>query len=172
MSSAPDTWLFRPARTTDLADICTIIRQAQEQMRRRGSLQWQNGYPAAEHILRDIDLGYGYVLEEGSEIRAYGAIVFDGEPAYREIQGQWPDECPYVVLHRLAVADAVKRRGVAGEFMQRVIDLARERAITSFRVDTNYDNEYMLRLLRKLEFTRCGVIRYDSGERIAFQKQI
>ena len=29
--------------------ICTIIRQAQAQMRLRGSRQWQNGYPAA-HI--------------------------------------------------------------------------------------------------------------------------
>ena len=39
-----DSLLFRPALPDDLERICTIIRQAQAQMRLRGSRQWQNGY--------------------------------------------------------------------------------------------------------------------------------
>ena len=168
----PASLYFRPALSNDLSRICTIIRQAQEQMRRRGSLQWQNGYPAPENIRNDIFHGYGYVLGDNSSVWAYGAVVFDGESAYNDIQGEWLDDHPYVVLHRLAVADEVKRRGFTREFMQRVAELALERGISSFRVDTNYDNEYMLRLLRSLNFIRCGIIRYDSGERIAFQKRL
>lgn len=57
-----DSLLFRPALPDDLERICTIIRQAQAQMRLRGSRQWQNGYPAAAHITDDIDRGYGHVL--------------------------------------------------------------------------------------------------------------
>lgn len=166
----PASLHFRPAASNDLSRICTIIRQAQEQMRHRGSLQWQNGYPAPGHIQNDISHGYGYVLADNANVWAYGAVIFDGEAAYQAIQGQWLDEQSYVVLHRLAVADEVKRRGVACEFMQRVIKLARQQNISSFRVDTNFDNEYMLRMLQKLGFTRCGLIRYESGERIAFQK--
>ena len=77
-----DSLLFRPAHPDDLERICTIIRQAQEQMRLRGSRQWQNGYPAAAHITADIDCGYGHVLcTHTGLVVAYGAVVFDGEPA-------------------------------------------------------------------------------------------
>ena len=77
-----DSLLFRPTLPDDLERICTIIRQAQAQMRLRGSRQWQNGYPAAAHITDDIDRGYGHVLcTHTGLVVAYGAVVFDGEPA-------------------------------------------------------------------------------------------
>ena len=83
-----DSLLFRPTLPDDLERICTIIRQAQAQMRLRGSRQWQNGYPAAAHITDDIDRGYGHVLcTHTGLVVAYGAVVFDGEPAYAEIDG-------------------------------------------------------------------------------------
>ena len=69
-----DSLLFRPALPDDLERICTIIRQAQAQMRLRGSRQWQNGYPAAAHITDDIDRGYGHVLcTHTGLVVAYGA---------------------------------------------------------------------------------------------------
>lgn len=132
-----DSLLFRPTLPDDLERICTIIRQAQAQMRLRGSRQWQNGYPAAAHITDDIDRGYGHVLcTHTGLVVAYGAVVFDGEPAYAEIDGTWLDQAPYVVLHRLAVAQEVKGQGIATEFMRRTMTLARERGTGSFRIDT------------------------------------
>lgn len=117
-----DSLLFRPTLPDDLERICTIIRQAQAQMRLRGSRQWQNGYPAAAHITDDIDRGYGHVLcTHTGLVVAYGAVVFDGEPAYAEIDGTWLDQAPYVVLHRLAVAQEVKGQGIATEFMRRTM---------------------------------------------------
>lgn len=166
-----DSLLFRPTLPDDLERICTIIRQAQAQMRLRGSRQWQNGYPAAAHITDDIDRGYGHVLcTHTGLVVAYGAVVFDGEPAYAEIDGTWLDQAPYVVLHRLAVAQEVKGQGIATEFMRRTMTLARERGTGSFRIDTNFDNRCMLRLLAKFGFVRCGEIHYAGDPRIAFQK--
>ena len=86
------------------------------------------------------------------------------------LDGRWLADVPYVVVHRLAVADEVKRRGVAVRFMSSVEELARDRGVTSFRVDTNYDNFYMLRIFDKLGFTYCGEVRYDSGLRRAYEK--
>lgn len=191
---------FRRARSADAARIVEIIRQAQAQMRAQGSLQWQNGYPAPADIRRDIERGYGYVLEKsgaaeanetaagngtedgdgtatgaGTEtgtVIAYGAVVFDGEKAYGTIEGAWVTGGEYVVLHRLAVADGEKGRGVAAEFMRRTETLARRRGVGSFRVDTNFDNRYMLRLLERLGFVYCGKIVYQSGERLAFEKHL
>ena len=168
-----DSLLFRPTLPDDLERICTIIRQAQAQMRLRGSRQWQNGYPAAAHITDDIDRGYGHVLcTHTGLVVAYGAVVFDGEPAYDAIDGQWLTDEPYVLVHRIAVADGERGRGVAAEFLHRVETLAQERGVKAFRIDTNFDNQTMLRLLERTGFTYCGKVVYRSGERLAYEKRI
>ena len=242
--------VFRRARPADAARIMEIIRQAQAQMRALGSLQWQDGYPAAADIGHDIACGYGWVFEkpeaekspeargsdgtgvagfrpetaaarkitdtgeagatgsgadetaatteEAEETRkaremretretqaakaaaaqaqgnvvANGAVVFDGEPAYEAIEGAWLTDGDYVVLHRMAVADGEKGRGVATEFMRRVEAMACGRGTGSMRVDTNFDNRYMLRMLGRLGFVYCGKVRYRSGERLAFEKTL
>lgn len=167
--------LFREAVATDMPRIGEIIAQAKAQMRALGSEQWQDGYPADTDIRRDIRLGYGYVLTHaGVPARpiAYGAVVFDGEAAYGNIDGKWLTAGPYVVVHRLAVADGEKGRGVATEFIRRTQLLARGRSVQAMRIDTNYDNRYMLRLLERGGFSCCGKIFYQSGERLAFEKRL
>ena len=167
--------IFRQAQSCETDRIMQIIRQAQARMHAAGSRQWQDGYPAPGHISADIGRNRGYVLckpgvEGPLSVIAYGAVVFDGEPAYGAIDGAWLTGGDYVVLHRLAVADGEKGRGVAAEFMRRTEALARERGVGSFRVDTNFDNRYMLRMLERLGFAYCGKIVYGSGERLAFEK--
>ena len=183
---------YRKAEPADAERIMEIIRQAQAQMRALGSRQWQDGYPARADIDNDIARGYGYVFEKSSTAqepvaaenaaevrqrdgtrrrdRIRGGVVFDGELAYGAIDGAWLTGGDYVVLHRLAVADGEKGRGVAAEFMRRTEALARGRGVGSFRVDTNFDNRYMLRMLERLRFAYCGKIIYESGERLAFEK--
>jgi hypothetical protein len=104
---------FRKAIESDVERIWKIIQQAQAQMRKLNSEQWQNGYPAPDNIANDIKNGYGYVLCNEDSVIAYGAIIFDGEPAYVAIDGKWLSEESYVVVHRLAVADEAKQRGIA-----------------------------------------------------------
>ena len=176
-----------------------IILQAKAQMYREGKHQWDENYPTVPILENDVRRGWGYVLvpekdtpvqnvydeatpffndhtgtDNGTsrqDIIAYGAVVFDGEPAYKGLwDGQWLSEQPYVVLHRLAVADRWKRQGMAVRYMQAVCDLALSRGIRSFKVDTNYDNFYMQRVFSRLGFTYCGRIRYDAGERMAYEK--
>lgn len=169
--------IFRPAVDADLPRIVAIIRQAQAQMRAAGSRQWQDGYPARTDIAADIAHGCGYVLQkrdtpEPDGVIAYGALVFDGEPAYGHIEGKWLTDGAYMVLHRLAVADGEKRRGVATEFMHRAETLARGKGVASFRIDTNYDNIGMLHMTQREGFVFCGKIRHESGERLAFEKRL
>jgi GNAT superfamily N-acetyltransferase len=167
-----DTITFRKAELTDVERIWQIILQAKEQMRLMNSRQWQDGYPAIENIIGDIENGYGYVLCRESGVIAYGAIIFDGEPAYENIQGKWLTNQPYVVAHRLAVADEVKNRGIATLFMQKTEDLSRKKGLHSFRVDTNFDNLYMQKILFDLDFTYCGEIFYDKNSRRAYEKRL
>ena len=102
--TASDGYILRPATMEEVPAIWEIILQAKAQMYREG-----------KH--NDVRRGWGYVLvpsDDDSDIIAYGAVVFDGEPAYNGLwDGQWLSEQPYVVLHRLAVADRWKRQGMA-----------------------------------------------------------
>ena len=190
---------LRPATMDEIPVIWEIILQAKAQMYREGKHQWDENYPTVPILKNDVRKGWGYVLvpekntsvqnvydeaapffndhtgtDSGTsrqDIIAYGAVVFDGEPAYNGLwDGQWMSEQPYVVLHRLAVADRWKRQGMAVRYMQAVCGLALSRGIRSFKVDTNYDNFYMQRVFSRLGFTYCGRIRYDAGERMAYEK--
>lgn len=163
---------FRVAQAADREQIWEIILQAKAQMCREKKRQWDETYPAFEHITQDINQGYGHVLCDADRVIAYGAVVFDGEPTYRTIQGAWLSDEPYVVVHRLAVADEMKHRGIATVFMHEVEKLSVARGVRSFKVDTNFDNIGMQKIFERLGFTYCGEISYQGGSRRAFEKRL
>lgn len=163
---------FRTATMQDVERIWTLMQQAKAQMYREGKQQWDESYPLPCHIEADITKGYAHVLCLEDVVVAYGAVAFDGEPAYDVIEGEWLSVQPYVVVHRLAVADEVKRQGVATRFMLEVERLAVAHGVFSFKVDTNYDNFYMQRMMKTLGFTHCGTIHYPRGERMGYEKEL
>lgn len=132
--------------------------------------QWTGSYPSRTDVDRDIRSGVGFVFEIAGEVIAYGAVVFDGEAAYDRIDGEWISGLDYVVVHRLAVRQDYERKGMATAFFESVEELALSAGIHSFRIDTNYDNDRMLALLRKSGFKYCGEVHYLSGQRKAFEK--
>ena len=165
--------MFRRAQMSDLDQVMGIIRDAQAMMAEEGRTQWQDGYPSASDIVSDIEKGYAYVLESDEGLLAYGAVVFDGEPTYAEIEGQWHCDKPYVVVHRQATARRLMGRGLGAKFLGCVEMLALENGFENFRIDTNYDNGYMLKLLGKQGFSYCGIITLRSGDkRQAFEKML
>ena len=153
--TASDGYILRPATMEEVPAIWEIILQAKAQMYREGKHQWDENYPTVPILENDVRRGWGYVL------------VPDNSSTQPE-----PDIIAYGVLHRLAVADSWKRQGMAVRYMQAVCDLAISRGIRSFKVDTNYDNFYMQRVFSRLGFTYCGRIRYEAGERMAYEKLV
>ena len=167
------TATFRAATPDDFDDILGIIGDAQESLRSRGINQWQNGYPNRQSFINDFNNGVGFVTVINGKAIAYAAIIFTSEAAYANLEdGQWLSDSPYVVVHRLCVKKEHTGSGIAAQMMQHAIDMALERGIYSFRIDTHPDNQFMLNMLEKFGFTRCGIIRYFDGIRIAFEKKL
>ncbi len=171
----PANMKLRKANISDIDHICRIIGGAQVQMARLGIDQWQNGYPDRSAIEEDILYGAGYLLDdaESGEIAAYCAAIFDGEPTYARIyDGEWLTAgSDYVVVHRLAVADKFKHRGIATNLLRQIEDIARNRGVASFRIDTHNDNDYMHIICARLGFSRCGIIHVSDGTpRVAYEK--
>jgi hypothetical protein len=162
--------ILRKADLSEIDPIWEILQQAIEQRRRDGSEQWQNGYPNQQTVHDDIKNGYGYVITENTVIIAYAAIIFGIEPAYNEINGQWLTNGDYVAVHRVATSNSVKGKGVATNLFRLLENLSIEHNVYSIKVDTNFDNIPMLKILENLQYRYCGEISFGGAPRKAYEK--
>ncbi len=163
---------LRKATLSELPAIWDILQQAIQQRKEDGSEQWQNGYPNEQTVYDDISNGYGYVLIDDNVVIAYAAIIFGVEPAYNDIKGKWLTDGDYVVVHRVATSNAVKGKGVATRLFKMIEDLCMEEKIYSIKVDTNFDNVPMMKILDKLNYVYCGEIFFSGASRKAYEKVV
>lgn len=168
MNPNPYTMEILPAKPTDIKAIMDIIETARQIMRENGNMTQWVGYPSGELIAEDIRLNQAFVCWQDGQIVGYFCLITgsDPDPNYRVIEdGQWLDEKPYGVIHRLASGRQVK--GVA----QAAFDYAFS-VVDNVRVDTHHDNLPMQNFLKKNGFTYCGIIYVNDGTpRDAFQKR-
>lgn len=161
---------FRKATQDDADKIWEIIQQAIERRRLDGSQQWQNGYPNPETIKNDIKNNHGYVLVLDGEIAVYGALIFNDEPAYDNIDGKWLTNGEFLVVHRIAVDEAFYGKGLVKTYFVKLEEFAKENNVFSVKVDTNFDNGAMLHILDKIGYTFCGEVFLMGAPRKAFEK--
>ncbi|MBQ2248201.1 MAG: GNAT family N-acetyltransferase [Tidjanibacter sp.] len=165
----PTPHIFRPAEEGDVERIVDMVREAQARLRGAGIDQWQNGYPNRGRIEEDLRLGYGRVVVAEGRVVAYGAVTYDGEPAYDHLEGgSWPIGGDYATVHRLCVAEDAVGRGWGVAFMELAEREAAGR-VPSIRVDTHPDNRTMQHIVSRLGYAYCGVVWYESS-RLAYIK--
>jgi GNAT superfamily N-acetyltransferase len=163
---------FRKATPSEIPQIWTIIQQAIVRRKNDGSQQWQDGYPNEDVIKQDITKGIGYVLTDDNTIIGYAAILFNEEPAYELIKGTWLTNEEFVVVHRVAISDDYLGKGLAQKIFLLIEDLAIDNNIFSIKVDTNFDNIPMLKILEKLGYTYCGEVTFRGSFRKAYEKTL
>ena len=165
---------FRKGVESDLERVIELVVDAQNWFREQGIDQWQDGYPTREIISSDILGGENYIVELNGVASATAVISFAGEPTYSEIKGKgWLNENRYAVVHRIAVADECRRKGIAKEILHFTEELCAERGINDIRIDTHRDNRAMRSLLKKMGYTHCGRITLTSGaSREAYHKEL
>lgn len=163
---------FRQAKISDLDQIVEIIELSKKYLKKTKVDQWQDGYPEKEDLRRDIESGSSYVLTNKDEIVATTVISLDGESTYNSIfNGEWITNEDYIVMHRVAVHDKYKGKGIFKELIKEAEILALNKGISSIKIDTHRDNISMQRAVVKNDFKKCGIIYLEDGsERIAFEK--
>lgn len=162
--------ILRKAVFSELPVIWDILQEAIEQRRQDGSDQWQNGYPNEQTVRDDISNGHGFVLVDDGMVIAYAAIIFDVEPAYTDIIGKWLSNGDYAVVHRVAAANKVKGKGIATLLFKEIEALCLKQQVYSIKVDTNFDNVPMLKIMDRLGYTYCGEILFGGAPRRAYEK--
>lgn len=159
--------LIRKAIPTDLDRLMEIFSIARRFMQTTGNPnQWINGYPQRELIAQEIEADHCYAVEnESGIIIATFCFIQGPDPTYAYIEdGQWPNDRPYYVIHRLA------SDGTCPGIGKYCFDWCFQQ-FPCLRADTHADNKVMQHVLTKNGFTRCGIIYVSNGTpRIAYQK--
>lgn len=164
--------MIRKANYEDIPVLMEIFRKARGIMRASGNMkQWNDSYPSEEIVRKDIDNGHCMVLCEDSctdggqsNIIATMAFIPGPDPTYAVIyDGEWTDDSPYHVIHRIAVAEP--GRNAARHLLDWGFKQTR-----CIRIDTHKDNVIMHHILWKYGFSRCGIIHLANGDpREAYQ---
>ena len=155
---------IRNATNKDLPAILAIYQRAREFMRSTGNpTQWSNAHPAPSLLTRDIESRNLYLLEDADGIQGVFALLLGNDPTYSFIEGSWPNDSPYVTIHR--IASAGNKSGIVAHAVGYGLSLC-----PNLRIDTHHDNSVMQHVLEKLGFQRCGIIYLENGDpRIAYQ---
>lgn len=162
---------IRKTKREDLERIMEIYEGARAFMAEHGNpRQWgPTNWPPRELIVSDIAQGNSYVCVN-DEDKVIGTFFYvcgkDIEPTYKQItDGEWMDESPYGVVHRIASDHSQKGIGAF------CIEWAYKEC-GHLRIDTHTDNTVMRNLLNKLGFRHCGTIyvEEDDDPRLAFEK--
>lgn len=161
------TMNIRKATHDDIPALMQLFENAKNIMRASGNKdQWVDGYPSTDVVLHDIEQGVCYVVanEKDNNIEATMAFIPGPDPTYSYIEGgEWIDDCPYYVIHRIAVSAPGKG------YARHLLDWAFART-GSVRIDTHRDNVIMHHILRGYGFRFCGVIYLANGDaRDAYQ---
>ena len=161
------SYTIRKSTLVDLPTILNLRDQAREIMRSYGNIyQWPEGYPRDDMFLKDIELGGSHVMlnEEGTIVGTF-ALLPSPEVTYNVIyDGQWLNEEPYYVIHR--IASTPDSHGI----LDALLDYCENR-VSNIRIDTHEANVIMRKGLEKHGYQYCGIIHLLNGdERMAFQK--
>lgn len=160
---------IRRAEQADIETIKRIFGEARAYMRKNGNLsQWVNGYPESS-IESDIESGILYICEDDDKaaLAVYALIYGEEDPCYGYIEGgEWKNELPYAVIHRMAVAESARGTGAAKFIVNEAY-----KKYGNLRVDTHESNAPMRSFLSNLGFEECGIVFMGDGTpRIAYQK--
>lgn len=158
--------ILRHGKPADLDAIQAVYQAARKRMALQGNPdQWKQNRPRLEATLDDLARNNLYVVEDQGQIVGVFAFILGEDPTYAIIeQGQWLNEEPYGVIHRIAALQP----GL--HLFDLALGLAQSKT-SNLRIDTHHQNQPMLHLLARHGFMRCGIITTDDGtKRIAFQK--
>lgn len=162
------SYTIRKSILADLPVILSLRDQAREIMRSYGNtFQWPDGYPRDDMFRKDIELGGSHVmLDEAGNIVGTFALLPSPEVTYNVIyDGQWLNEEPYHVIHR--IASTPDSHGVLNALLGYC-----ENQVSNIRIDTHEANVIMRKGLERHGYQYCGIIHLLNGdERLAFQKK-
>jgi len=158
------------ASMEELETCSRILEEGRLFQRQQGFVQWEDDYPNADTLRQDILAQKGYVVKIGEKIAGYLCIEHDVDPAYEAIEGSWHTAAPYASVHRIAIGDRFRGKGLAHITFSLIKQHLKKLGTEYLRIDTHPENLRMQHILEKNGFLPCGTIQVRNSGRIAYDK--
>lgn len=161
---------IKKANISDIVRIREIYDIAKQYMDNTGNPnQWKKGYPSEEILYNDIEKEQLYVCVENSIVCGVFMFAITDDVTYHIItDGEWKNDEPYAVIHRIASDGTVK--GLFSQVVTFCRKQIKEQNIRNLKIDTYKDNLTMQHVVEKNGFEKCGTIYLKDGSpRIAYQ---
>ena len=161
--------MIQRADQSILAELLTLTAACIARMRADGIEQWDEVYPDAAVITRDLTAGTLHVLREGDGIIGCFTLDTTHDPLWAGMAWAVAPESAAVV-HRLMVHPAAQGRGLAKQLMAHAETLARSRGFRAIHLDCFTANPAALALYERLGYRRTGIATMRKGPFVCFEK--
>jgi len=160
---------LRKANCGDIGAIMEIMTQARQAQRRAGFRQWWHNHPSVDILEDGIASGTGYVLDADGEVAGYVVIAFN-DPEYDRHSELWDTEVKYAVMHRIAIGDNYRGKGIARILLDLSESFIESKGVRHVRIDTGVDNMPMQHILSSRNYKCLGKCDFVWGIRLAYEK--
>lgn len=148
----------------DINSVMEMINDAKVKMRDMGINQWQDGDPNENLIREYLKNKNGYTNED---VTVFGALILKDSDYNEYLSGD------FATVHTFVVNKEKRRTGLATDFFNLLLLLAKKNGVKTIGVDTHKDNIIMLNFLKKQGFLELGdIIIGENKPRIAFKKEL
>jgi len=166
---------IKRATLRDLPAIMAIIDHAKAQLKAAGSPQWQDGYPDAAALKKDVDGQQCWLLVVDGQVAGTATMIIGDEPSYVNIEdGQWQNnQDPYATIHRIAIGAGFGGQHLSHYFFSNLISQAYHEGVRNFRMDTHAQNQQLQAIARSFGYKHRGTIyvteQTSDASRLAFE---
>ena len=162
----------RTVQSPSPADLSTLLALKDAciaRMRADGIEQWDEVYPGAAVLERDLAAGTLHVLREGDGILGCVTLDTTHDPLWQGMAWSAAGE-PAAAVHRLMVHPAAQGRGFAKQLMAHAESLVRAQGFRSIHLDCFTANPAALALYERLGYRRTGTATMRKGPFVCFEK--
>ncbi len=163
-------YVFEKAKASDLDAVMGNIKA----VRAAGLTDWEEEYPAREHIEGDAAQGTLYVLRagDGGLLASIAMYVDDAEFEKETATVQWTPAEKHASLFRLCVRADLHGRGLGAIAVARALDIARAQGCGAARLLASEAVPAANRLYQKLGFTCLGRVYLYEWWFNAYEKML
>lgn len=163
---------FRLAAQDDFKEVVSLLEGSIERMRSQGIDQWDEIYPNAEYVQKDIDNNRAYVMLEDDKIVSSIVITEEQENAYLTAEGWKYNDGNIVCIRRLYVKPDLQNNGIGERTVKHAEEVIKGNGYASIRFDAFSNNKPLLRMVEKLGYENAGTVMFRKGPYYLFEKLI
>nr|ACO70924.1 GCN5-related N-acetyltransferase [uncultured Verrucomicrobiota bacterium] len=160
---------IRPATSEDASTLLQLVRDCVAAMRAAGIEQWDEVYPDAGIIGRDITAGTLDVMCADGTMVACITVDKNLDPLWQQMDWSSAGE-PAIAVHRLMVHPSQQGRGLSKQLMHHAEAVAQRMGCRSIRLDSFLQNPAAMALYPRLGYRRTGTAMMRKGEFAGFEK--